>query len=279
VTSAKLPARLCTIRCAAVAILPSSPSIAKSFIVNSRLQLATADVCDEPGAQARRLPGHRPRDPRDHRARRRAGAQPRRCLRTLNESVRDAGLGERGKDAPCKDREMFATNPALKRVVCLAIDRAIREIIAPVVERSVTIAGISTRAGRFWSAAETVSADAQRVSTRCRSRGERKRRTCRLWQRARGRCSPRSAGCRLAGRSRTCTSYARLQPVLERSRDGVCGRSTSQYEMPVSGREEKTHLARTDSRNTRSVPALATRPRALLTTLCRLPARRAKPDV
>ncbi|GAA5967764.1 hypothetical protein JCM8115_006439 [Rhodotorula mucilaginosa] len=40
---------------------------------------------------------------------------------------------------------MFATNPALKRVVCLAIDRAIREIIAPVVERSVTIAGISTR--------------------------------------------------------------------------------------------------------------------------------------
>ncbi|GAA6057943.1 hypothetical protein JCM3770_004447 [Rhodotorula araucariae] len=40
---------------------------------------------------------------------------------------------------------MFANNPALKRLVCLAIDRAIREIIAPVVERSVTIAGISTR--------------------------------------------------------------------------------------------------------------------------------------
>lgn len=30
-------------------------------------------------------------------------------------------------------------------MVCVAIDRAIREIIAPVVERSVTIAGISTR--------------------------------------------------------------------------------------------------------------------------------------
>ncbi|KPV72766.1 uncharacterized protein RHOBADRAFT_38864 [Rhodotorula graminis WP1] len=40
---------------------------------------------------------------------------------------------------------MFSSNPALKRLVCLAIDRAIREIIAPVVERSVTIAGISTR--------------------------------------------------------------------------------------------------------------------------------------
>ncbi|GAA5831623.1 hypothetical protein JCM11251_000773 [Rhodosporidiobolus azoricus] len=40
---------------------------------------------------------------------------------------------------------MFATNPALKRLICVAIDRAIREIIAPVVERSVTIAGISTR--------------------------------------------------------------------------------------------------------------------------------------
>ncbi|GAA5988666.1 hypothetical protein JCM10908_003667 [Rhodotorula pacifica] len=40
---------------------------------------------------------------------------------------------------------VFSTNPALKRAVCLAIDRAIREIIAPVVERSVTIAGISTR--------------------------------------------------------------------------------------------------------------------------------------
>ncbi|BGP21039.1 hypothetical protein JCM10213_002926 [Rhodosporidiobolus nylandii] len=40
---------------------------------------------------------------------------------------------------------LFATNPALKRLICVAIDRAIREIIAPVVERSVTIAGISTR--------------------------------------------------------------------------------------------------------------------------------------
>ncbi|GEM11861.1 CCR4-NOT transcription complex subunit 1 [Rhodotorula toruloides] len=40
---------------------------------------------------------------------------------------------------------MFISNPALKRLICLAIDRAVREIIAPVVERSVTIAGISTR--------------------------------------------------------------------------------------------------------------------------------------
>ncbi|BGP66545.1 CCR4-NOT core subunit cdc39 [Rhodotorula toruloides] len=40
---------------------------------------------------------------------------------------------------------MFTSNPALKRLICLAIDRAVREIIAPVVERSVTIAGISTR--------------------------------------------------------------------------------------------------------------------------------------
>ncbi|CAK5279384.1 unnamed protein product [Mycena citricolor] len=36
-------------------------------------------------------------------------------------------------------------NPTFKRVVTLAIDRAVREIILPVVERSVTIAGISTR--------------------------------------------------------------------------------------------------------------------------------------
>ncbi|KEI41517.1 uncharacterized protein L969DRAFT_58634 [Mixia osmundae IAM 14324] len=35
--------------------------------------------------------------------------------------------------------------PVLKRIVSIAIDRAVREIIAPVVERSVTIAGISTR--------------------------------------------------------------------------------------------------------------------------------------
>ncbi|KDE03641.1 hypothetical protein MVLG_05891 [Microbotryum lychnidis-dioicae p1A1 Lamole] len=40
---------------------------------------------------------------------------------------------------------IFASNQALKRLVFVAIDRAVREIIAPVVERSVTIAGISTR--------------------------------------------------------------------------------------------------------------------------------------
>ncbi|RDX42663.1 Not1-domain-containing protein [Lentinus brumalis] len=37
------------------------------------------------------------------------------------------------------------TNPNFKRAVQMAIDRAVREIILPVVERSVTIAGISTR--------------------------------------------------------------------------------------------------------------------------------------
>ncbi|TFK67891.1 Not1-domain-containing protein [Pluteus cervinus] len=37
------------------------------------------------------------------------------------------------------------TNHAFKRAVQLAVDRAVREIILPVVERSVTIAGISTR--------------------------------------------------------------------------------------------------------------------------------------
>ncbi|KAL1669392.1 CCR4-Not complex component, Not1-domain-containing protein [Schizophyllum commune] len=36
-------------------------------------------------------------------------------------------------------------NPAFKRAVQLAVDRAVREIILPVVDRSVTIAGISTR--------------------------------------------------------------------------------------------------------------------------------------
>jgi CCR4-NOT transcription complex subunit 1 len=36
-------------------------------------------------------------------------------------------------------------NPSFKRAIQLAVDRAVREIIAPVVERSVTIAGISTR--------------------------------------------------------------------------------------------------------------------------------------
>lgn len=40
---------------------------------------------------------------------------------------------------------MFSSNAALKRLIYIAIDRAIREIIAPVVERSVTIASISTR--------------------------------------------------------------------------------------------------------------------------------------
>ncbi|GAA5991806.1 hypothetical protein JCM11641_001763 [Rhodosporidiobolus odoratus] len=40
---------------------------------------------------------------------------------------------------------LFSSNANLKRLICVAIDHAIREIIAPVVERSVTIAGISTR--------------------------------------------------------------------------------------------------------------------------------------
>ncbi|GAA6042737.1 hypothetical protein JCM8097_005557 [Rhodosporidiobolus ruineniae] len=40
---------------------------------------------------------------------------------------------------------LFANNRNLKQWICMAIDRAVREIIAPVVERSVTIAGISTR--------------------------------------------------------------------------------------------------------------------------------------
>lgn len=39
----------------------------------------------------------------------------------------------------------FTSNGALKRMICVAIERAIREIIHPVVERSVTIAAISTR--------------------------------------------------------------------------------------------------------------------------------------
>ncbi|THH31748.1 hypothetical protein EUX98_g2436 [Antrodiella citrinella] len=37
------------------------------------------------------------------------------------------------------------TNPAFKRAIQMAVDRAVREIILPVVERSVTISGISTR--------------------------------------------------------------------------------------------------------------------------------------
>lgn len=40
---------------------------------------------------------------------------------------------------------MFNAQPALKRLVHVAIERAIREIIGPVVERAVTIASISTR--------------------------------------------------------------------------------------------------------------------------------------
>ncbi|KAL9935540.1 hypothetical protein V8E36_005888 [Tilletia maclaganii] len=40
---------------------------------------------------------------------------------------------------------LFANNSTLKRMICAAIERAIREIIAPVVERSVTIASISAR--------------------------------------------------------------------------------------------------------------------------------------
>ncbi|KTW28870.1 hypothetical protein T552_01499 [Pneumocystis carinii B80] len=40
---------------------------------------------------------------------------------------------------------MFMNATSLKRVLQIAIDRAIREIIGPVVERSVTIAGISTK--------------------------------------------------------------------------------------------------------------------------------------
>ncbi|KAJ3775594.1 Not1-domain-containing protein [Lentinula raphanica] len=39
----------------------------------------------------------------------------------------------------------FNTQPTFKRAVALAVERAVREIILPVVERSVTIAGISTR--------------------------------------------------------------------------------------------------------------------------------------
>ncbi|KAG0365781.1 CCR4-Not complex component, Not1-domain-containing protein [Gamsiella multidivaricata] len=39
----------------------------------------------------------------------------------------------------------YSERPALKRLVHIAIDRAVREIVAPVVDRSVTIAGISTR--------------------------------------------------------------------------------------------------------------------------------------
>merc|ERR1712100_27340 len=40
---------------------------------------------------------------------------------------------------------VFQQNPQLKAVVAIAVDRAIREIIQPVVERSVTIACITTK--------------------------------------------------------------------------------------------------------------------------------------
>ena len=40
---------------------------------------------------------------------------------------------------------LFNNHPALKRVVPIAVDRAIREIIQPVVERSVTIACITSK--------------------------------------------------------------------------------------------------------------------------------------
>ncbi|KAI9104094.1 CCR4-Not complex component, Not1-domain-containing protein [Phlyctochytrium arcticum] len=40
---------------------------------------------------------------------------------------------------------IFNSQPSLKRIVHIAIDRAVREIIGPVVTRSVTIAGIATR--------------------------------------------------------------------------------------------------------------------------------------
>jgi hypothetical protein len=40
---------------------------------------------------------------------------------------------------------VFAKDPSLKRIVPVAVDRAIREIIQPVVERSVTIAGITAK--------------------------------------------------------------------------------------------------------------------------------------
>lgn len=41
--------------------------------------------------------------------------------------------------------QFFVKNPAMRRVVPLAVDRAIREIIHAVVERSVTIAGVTTK--------------------------------------------------------------------------------------------------------------------------------------
>lgn len=43
------------------------------------------------------------------------------------------------------DRVSFFVSQVLKRVVPVAVDRAIREIIQPVVERSVTIACITSK--------------------------------------------------------------------------------------------------------------------------------------
>lgn len=41
--------------------------------------------------------------------------------------------------------QLFTNNATMKRMIYVAIDRAVREIIAPVAERSVTIASVSTR--------------------------------------------------------------------------------------------------------------------------------------
>ena len=41
--------------------------------------------------------------------------------------------------------QFFVTNPNQRKMVALAVDRAIREIIQPVVERSVTIASVTTK--------------------------------------------------------------------------------------------------------------------------------------
>jgi len=43
------------------------------------------------------------------------------------------------------ESSLFTLNPSLKKYVIMAVDRAIREVIAPVVERSVSIASITAR--------------------------------------------------------------------------------------------------------------------------------------
>lgn len=63
----------------------------------------------------------------------------------LQESVTSALLSLPGNLTFNAGIPYIAANPTLKRAVLLAIDRAIREIIVPVVERSVTIAGITTK--------------------------------------------------------------------------------------------------------------------------------------